>query len=189
MTADETVLVVEDEPALLDLYDAWLRREYDVRTADTGEEGLRKVDETVGAALLDRRMAGMNGDETLVALRDRGVDCPVAMVSAVEPGIDVVDLPLDEYVVKPTRMDEIVGVVEGLLELRACDPPLREFVRTASKRAIVEANVSHSRLEADPAYEDLCRRFEALESQVERSAVEETFGNRPDSTPVGRVLR
>lgn len=188
MTVEETVVVAEDERPLLSLYEAWLGGEYDLRTAESGRECLEVVDDDVAVTLLDRRMAGMNGDETLSAIRDRGIDCPVAMVSAVEPGVEVLDLPLEEYVIKPASRDEIVGVVESLLELHTCDPPMREFVRVAAKRSILEGNVPHSRLETIDAYGDLRRRFDALKSQVDLVAYETVFGEYTDSSHVRRTL-
>ena len=60
-----TILVVEDEQALIELYVRWLEDEYDVRTAEGGEEALEEFDDSVGVVLLDRLMPGMSGDEML----------------------------------------------------------------------------------------------------------------------------
>jgi CheY-like chemotaxis protein len=60
-----TVLVVDDEPQLAELYSMQLAEEYEVRTATGGPEALDLVDEEVDVALLDRRMPRMSGDELL----------------------------------------------------------------------------------------------------------------------------
>jgi len=102
------VLVVEDEPDLADLYAAWLGDEYRVRTAYGGQEALDELDEAddeVDAILLDRRMPGLSGDEVLAAVRERGIDCRVAMVTAVEPDFDILKMGFDDYLVKPVTSD------------------------------------------------------------------------------------
>ncbi len=81
------VLVVEDEPDLADLYATWLRGEYRVRVAYGGREALEKLDDEVEVVLLDRRMPDLSGDEALKEIRERGFDCRVAMVTAVEPDL------------------------------------------------------------------------------------------------------
>ena len=110
------VLVVEDEPDLADLYAAWLGDEYRVRTAYGGREALDELDEAdeVDAILLDRRMPGLSGDEVLTAVRDRGIDCRVAMVTAVEPDFDILEMGFDDYLVKPVSKDDLLGVVETM---------------------------------------------------------------------------
>ncbi|ESS07881.1 MAG: response regulator containing CheY-like receiver, AAA-type ATPase, and DNA-binding domain protein [uncultured archaeon A07HN63] len=53
-----TVLVVDDESDVADLYAYRLEDAFSVRTAYSGEEAIETVDETVDVILLDRRMAG-----------------------------------------------------------------------------------------------------------------------------------
>ena len=81
-----TVVVVEDEPDLADLYTAWLDDDYDVHAAYGGEEALELIDDlgAVDVVLLDRRMPEVSGDEVLSALRDRGL----AVTHAAPPGLD-----------------------------------------------------------------------------------------------------
>ena len=51
-----TVLVVDDERDLADLYAAWLEMEYEVVTAYGGEEAIDTMDRSVDVALVDRLM-------------------------------------------------------------------------------------------------------------------------------------
>ncbi len=111
-----TVLLVDDEPNLVRLYAEWVKGSYDVRTATSGAEALELIDD-VEAALLDRRMPGMSGDELLDEIRDRGYDCPIAMVTAVDPDRDVVELPFDKYVTKPVEKADLLDALDGLLEI------------------------------------------------------------------------
>lgn len=70
--AQPTVLAVDDEPDLAELYRVYLDATYDVRIATGGEEALSMMDESVDVVLLDRRMPEMSGHEVLEAIRGKG---------------------------------------------------------------------------------------------------------------------
>jgi predicted DNA binding protein/DNA-binding response OmpR family regulator len=122
------VLVVDDDDDLADTYALWLGDEYDVRTAYGGEEAIEQLDDSIDVVLLDRRMPGVPGDEVLAAIRERDLDCLVSMLTAVAPDSDVVDLPFDEYLVKPVTKTEVVEVVDELLLRSDFDPETREYL-------------------------------------------------------------
>ena len=111
-----TVLLVDDEPELVEIYEMWFEGAYTTRTAYGGRQALEAFDEDVDVVLLDRRMPGMSGDEVLERFREGDHDCPVVMVTAVEPDQGIVELPFDEYVVKPADRTELLEVVGGALE-------------------------------------------------------------------------
>ncbi|RDI71310.1 response regulator [Halopelagius longus] len=118
MTEDRpTVLVVEDEETVVEAYALWLSETANVRTATGGKEALELVDDDVDAVLLDRRMPDLSGDETLAEMRERGHDCRVAMVTAVDPDVEATEESFDTYLTKPVTREEIVDTVEELLEL------------------------------------------------------------------------
>ncbi len=115
-----TVLLVDDERQLVDIYEMWFEGRYTTRTAYGGKEAIEAFDEDVDVVLLDRRMPVMSGDEVLERLREDGHDTPVVMVTAVEPDQGIVELPFDEYVVKPADRDELLETVDRALS-RATD--------------------------------------------------------------------
>jgi CheY-like chemotaxis protein len=80
------VLVVEDEPAVLQMLGLVLRQYgFTVHPARTGEEGVRLYLEhrdAIDVALLDVQMRhGMDGPHTLAALRGFDVSLPVVFMS------------------------------------------------------------------------------------------------------------
>lgn len=173
------VLIVEDEPDLADLYAAWLGDEYRVRTAYGGHEALETVDELdddVDAILLDRRMPGLSGDEVLTAVRERGIDCRVAMVTAVEPDFDILEMGFDDYLVKPVASETLKETVEGLLRRGTYDSGVQNLFSLTSKKAMLEAEKSASELADSDEYQKLTTRIEELREEVDRSleAVTET---------------
>src|SRR6056297_3202433 len=166
------VLVVEDEPELADLYAAWLGDEYRVRTAYGGREALDELDEAddhVDAILLDRRMPGLSGDEVLTAVRERGIDCRVAMVTAVEPDFDILKMGFDDYLVKPVTSDTLKKMVVGLLQLGDYDTEMQELFSLTSKKAMLETEKSATELADNDEYQRLTERINELRSQADES--------------------
>jgi len=166
------VLVVEDEPDLADLYAAWLGDEYRVRTAYGGQEALDEVDaaeDTVDAILLDRRMPGLSGDEVLAAVRERGLDCRVAMVTAVEPDFDILSMGFDDYLVKPVTSDTLRETVKGLLRRGEYDTEMQELFSLTSKKAMLETEKNATELADNEEYQRLTDRIAEIRSQADES--------------------
>jgi len=166
------VLVVEDEPDLADLYAAWLGDEYRVRTAYGGQEAMEEldaVDNEVDAILLDRRMPGLSGDEVLEAVRDRGIDCRVAMVTAVEPDFDILDMGFDDYLVKPVTSDTLKETVAGLLRRGEYDTEMQELFSLTSKKAMLETEKSATELADNDEYQQLTDRISEIRSRADES--------------------
>ncbi|WP_224336909.1 response regulator transcription factor [Haloprofundus halobius] len=161
------VLVVEDESDLANLYAAWLDDEYRVRTAYGGHEALSELDEDVDVVLLDRRMPGLSGDEVLSAVRDRGIDCRVAMVTAVEPDFDIVEMGFDDYLVKPITRESLQRTVSNLLLRSEYDDGVRELFALASKKAVLEAEKDESTLAETAEYRQLDDQLSEVRSQLD----------------------
>ncbi|WP_299332701.1 response regulator transcription factor [Haloplanus sp.] len=167
MTPSPSILVVEDETELAELFAEWLSEEYDVRVATTGEDALERVDEEVDVVLLDRLMPGISGDEVLETIRDRGLSVRVAMVTAVEPDFDVLKMGFDDYVVKPVFREDVRRLVEGLLERDQYDQHLSDLFASASKLAALESHKSAGELETSEEYLRLKAEFERTRERIE----------------------
>ena len=162
-----TVLVVEDEQDLAEMYAEWLAEEYDVRVAFEGETALASIDEEVDVVLLDRLMPGMSGDEVLAEIREEGYDPRVAMITAVEPDFDVVEMGFDDYLVKPVFADEVRGTVERLLERGSYDERLQRYFALVSKRSALEGYRSPEELESSEEYAEIDAEISRLQSELD----------------------
>lgn len=180
---EATVLVVDDERDLADLYGAWLSETYDVRTANGGEEALDVVDEEVDVMLLDRRMPDMSGDEVLAELRTVEASPRVAMLTAVEPETDIVDMAFDDYVTKPVDRSDLFGLIEVLLARDEYDDHSQEFFRLASKKAALEVAGNDEGEE----YRQLVDRLEEARDRVDHTlddvGAEHAFRDFPGGDP------
>jgi len=162
------VLVVEDEPELAELFAEWLSEEYDVDVATDGETALELVDDDTAVVLLDRLMPGLSGDDVLDEIRERGLDCRVAMVTAVEPDFDVLDMGFDDYAVKPLFRTDIQRLVRGLLERDEYDRHLSELFSTASKLAALESHKEREELADSEEYQRLRAELKRTRERVEQ---------------------
>jgi len=110
-----TILLVEDEQNLADLYEFWLAEEYDVRVAYSGRAGLEAADDAVDAVVLDREMPGMSGGQVLDRLRDRWPNLPVAAASASTADAET-DRRYDAYLRKPIERDQLRTTIAELVD-------------------------------------------------------------------------
>jgi len=168
MTTDQTtILVVDDEADIADLYTTWLEMEQDVRTAYGGEEALEKVDDEVDIVFLDRQMPDYSGDEVLERIRERGLDCRVVMVTAVDPDFDIVSMEFDDYLTKPVMRDDLDEAVGSMLERDEYNETLQEYFALTSKKATLEAEKTPSELQESSEYQEMVDRVEELEAEAD----------------------
>lgn len=164
---DRTILVIEDQKALADLYAEWLSDRYEVLVANTATEAYDLLSESIDVALVDRRLPDASGDEIVTEIRERDLNCPVAMVTAVDPDFDILELGFDSYVVKPISGDELKDLVSKLLERREYTDDLRSYYALAEKRAAIEARKSPEELEASAEYQSLVNELETIEYDLD----------------------
>ena len=167
--SNATVLAVDDEEAYLDAYREWLADVAELRTAIDGEDALDKLDRSIDVVLLDRRMPNLTGRAVLERIRTRGIDCRVAMVTAVEPDLEVIDMDFDDYLVKPISESEVRSLVATLVARRSLDERVQECFSLASKKAALEGAMSESELEATGEYRDLVSRLSTAEADASES--------------------
>lgn len=169
---DVTVLVVDDENAVADAYALQIESEYETRVAYGGEEALEKVDEDVDVVLLDRRMPDLSGDEVLDEIRDRGLECRVIMVTAVDPDFDIVDMPFDDYLQKPVTREDVLAAIEKQLSVEGYDDTLDEFMELSGKLELLEEEKPTQELEASEDITRLRERADELKEEIDETVEE-----------------
>ena len=167
-----TVLVVEDERALIELYVRWLEDDYRVLTATGGAEALEQYGDGVDVVLLDRLMPGMSGDEVLQEIRSDGSDAKVTMVTAVEPDFDVISMGFDDYLTKPVERDELLDTIDRLLSRTQFDEIEQELYALSSKQAALRASKPKEELEENEEFGELQVRIDELRAELDTALPE-----------------
>jgi Response regulator containing CheY-like receiver, AAA-type ATPase, and DNA-binding domains len=178
--SDVRVLVVDDEKEVADAYALRLRDVCDIETAYGGPEALETVGaETIDIVLLDRRMPEMSGDEVLQRLQDRSFSGRVVMLTAIDPGFDVLDLPFDDYLRKPVEREGLVATIDHHREVLAYEL-LGEYFSAESKRAVLAAELPVETRDDHDGYDRQVTRVQRLEQRVRRLLADpeivDTFG-------------
>ncbi len=121
-----TVLIVEDEKAIVEILKFNLKREgYEVLEALDGETGLELArTKDPDLILLDVMLPRMNGFDVCSALRDGGSAVPIIMLTAREEEGDKVfglEAGADDYITKPFSMRELLARVKANIRRRHLD--------------------------------------------------------------------
>jgi DNA-binding response OmpR family regulator len=171
-TESVSVLVVDDEQDIAELYSMWLKREYHTATAYDGEQALEHVDESTDIVFLDRQMPGLSGDEVLDQVDNLDIDCRVVMVTAVDPDFDIVDMPFDDYLTKPVTREDLLGAVDEMLSRESYDDQMQEYFAAVSKKATLESEKNPAELDESDEYAEINQRVDELSEQADQSAAE-----------------
>jgi len=162
-----TVLVVDDEPDVADAYAAQLGERYTVRTAYSGQDALEMIDGEVSVVLLDRRMPGLSGDDVLQRIREDGIDARIAMVTAVDPDFDIIEMPFDDYLTKPVSREDLFTTVERLLTCAKYEAQFQQFYALTNKIATLRANKSEDDLTNSEEFENLHEQRQQIRSDLD----------------------
>ena len=119
MEDNDTILVIEDDEASMDLVRAALGREgYNVIEVTSGEEGIEQCErKQPDLVLLDVILPGIDGLEVCRRLRSKG-DVPIIMVSVRDEEVDKVvglELGANDYITKPFGARELAARVRAML--------------------------------------------------------------------------
>lgn len=121
-TPSATILVVDDDPAILDMLDTRLGKSgYRILTATDGADALEQARVVLpDLIVLDVMMPRMNGWEVARALRHDPVtkDIKIVMLTAIGPQMNELTSPLygaDAYIDKPFDFKALEAAISDLL--------------------------------------------------------------------------
>lgn len=169
MSAEATVLLVDDEPRVLDALEALLAMDYRVLRAGRPDEALGVLRETEVAVILsDQRMPGMTGTDMLAASRDIAPDAIRILLTAFTDAdalmASINNAHIYQFVLKPWDPKELTHTVRRAAERWSLARERERLLRDlAAKNADLEAALA--RLKA--AQDDVVREA-ALRSQLQR---------------------
>lgn len=149
------ILIVDDDPALLEALPEALRLridDLDIDTSDSGHEALERIAEIdYDALVVDIKMPGMDGLELLAEIKKVRPDTPTILITGHgdhELAVEALRLGAQDYVTKPIDRDYFVSSLNRSIE---CHRLAREV---ATKR------------------QELAHRTEGLEACIQERTVE-----------------
>ncbi|HNU85814.1 MAG: sigma-54 dependent transcriptional regulator [Pseudomonadota bacterium] len=118
----KTILVVDDEESICQSLRGILSDEgYEVRTAGSGEDALKAIEEDVpDLVLLDIWLPGMDGLEALKIIKAETPQVPVIMMSGhgtIETAVKATKLGAFDFIEKPISLEKVVLLVNHALAL------------------------------------------------------------------------
>lgn len=113
----EKILLVDDEKDFLSVMsERMTARGMDVTTAESAQEALEQVENgSFDAIVLDLMMPGVDGIETLKAIKQRKPELQVILLSGhatLEKGIEAMKLGAMDFVEKPANIDELTDRIK-----------------------------------------------------------------------------
>ncbi|MCU1690179.1 MAG: Two-component system response regulator [Jatrophihabitantaceae bacterium] len=118
--AEARLLVVEDDPNIVELLSASLRYAgFEVQTAMDGHQALRLAREMrPDLVVLDVMIPGIDGFEVVRRMGSEGIRCPVLFLTArdsIEDKLTGLTIGGDDYVTKPFSLDEVLARIRVVL--------------------------------------------------------------------------
>lgn len=116
------ILVVDDEQDICDILQFNLKiNGYDVETAESGEEALKKIEaQPYDLVLLDVMMGGISGFDTAQKLKSdpKYAEIPIIFLTAKDSENDTItglNIGADDYISKPFSLQEVLLRVKAVL--------------------------------------------------------------------------
>jgi CheY-like chemotaxis protein len=189
------VLIVDDEPHIREMMRLTLEAAgYEVGEAADGEEGLARFGDGGGydVVLLDQKMPGLDGLETMRRLLARTPDARIVIVTAfasVELAVDAMRLGATNFLRKPMTPEALRGAVASALT----DRPVRRERRTSStgpEQPDIEAvTLNGFRFVSAPAPTDAANGEHTFRVRHFAGATESTVTVSIDPEAIARVER
>jgi DNA-binding NtrC family response regulator len=128
------ILLVDDDPAVLDTLAEMLRRsQFDVRATLDGAEAIELAGRTrFDVAVVDQRMPGLSGIETTRRLKEISPDLEVIILTghpSLESSLEAIHEHVFDYLCKPTSIDDLTRAVTHAAERRGLVLQNRDLVR------------------------------------------------------------
>ncbi len=116
----QKILIVDDEPNICEILEFNLANEgYEITTAFSAEEALKKLTGEYSLVLLDVMMGGMSGYKMAETLRRNNNHIPIIFLTAKDTENDMLtgfSVGGDDYISKPFSIKEVVARVKAVLK-------------------------------------------------------------------------
>jgi two-component system NtrC family response regulator len=143
------ILVVDDEPAQLELVGGFLRKQgFEVGEAASGRAAVARFkQEPFDLVLTDQRMPDLSGLDVLEAVRAASPETAVVIMTAygtIETAVSAVKAGAADYLAKPLNLDELLHRIHQIQDRRRLLTENRELRAALAERHRVEGIIGES---------------------------------------------
>ncbi|MFH2058309.1 MAG: sigma-54 dependent transcriptional regulator [Pseudomonadota bacterium] len=144
----EKILLIDDDKGLTHFLSRFFNRKgYEVTSCLNGEDAVRIIaDDSFDLILLDYKMPGLNGLETLEKIKDAQVKTPIIIMTAygnTDTAIEAIKRGAYDYLNKPFERNELSRIVSEALDLNR---RMKEFVCLQDSMYTMEESYSKGTL-------------------------------------------
>lgn len=116
----EKILIVDDDKSICEILEFNLKNEgFDIDTAYSAEEALKKLSNQYTLILLDVMMSGMSGYKMAEKLRTEGNHTPIIFLTAKDTENDMLtgfSVGGDDYISKPFSIKEVIARIKAVIK-------------------------------------------------------------------------
>ncbi|GHD91068.1 response regulator transcription factor [Streptomyces naganishii] len=142
------IVVCEDDAAVRDILKRALEHDgHTVAVAPTADSLLRHLEPVPHLVVLDLGLPDADGRDVCLALRARGVDAPVLMLTALDGmhhKVGGFEAGADDYMTKPFDVPELLVRVRALLRRTTATTSPRGVVLDPAKHVVIHGSTSES---------------------------------------------
>jgi DNA-binding NtrC family response regulator len=143
------ILVVDDEPAQLELVGGFLNKQgFEVALAESGEAALEKfLQDSFDLVLTDQRMTKLSGLDLLKAIRGHNPEAAVIMMTAygsIEDAVAAIKEGAADYLTKPLNLEELLHRINKAREHHRLLSENRELREALGTRHRIEGIIGES---------------------------------------------
>ncbi len=145
----KSVLVIEDDPLVRKTLASQLaKRDFEVRTADTGEAGVTSFSENCpDLVLLDVRLPDIDGLEVLRRLKEldrRSIILIMTAYDDMKTTVEAIKLGAFEYLVKPLNAAELDLTLDKAFQVKALEEKVSYLVEEKQKEYTIDNIIGRS---------------------------------------------
>jgi two-component system response regulator AtoC len=138
--AKTRVLIIDDDQSMLELAEFHLQaRGYDTRRAETGEQGLKLVEDSYFAVVLtDLQLPDLGGIEVVKRLKQISPETEIIMISghgSVSKAVEATKAGAFYFVEKPVEFEELMVLIEKAVERRQQVEEIKQLRGRLTNRA------------------------------------------------------
>ena len=164
-----TILIVDDELGPRESLNMVLKSFYNICMADSGGKALEVIKEKeIDLAILDLKMPGLQGVETLREIKKERPDIDVIILTGygtLRTAVDGIRYGACDYLMKPFNVVEIIAVIKKILEKKRFYNEFKLFIRELASRAGIDLLGSIKQISGDISLNEIIKEILNIPSE------------------------